>query len=95
MCVCDNRNKLRNCVESISFPFCFWAGKSCKAVVSWKFSLDEQLLIAVSGQPRRSFQAPVLAVDYDQLLGFPYSGEASNVVLKFCVPCAIGRRRIC
>ncbi|CAE7270998.1 Slc27a4 [Symbiodinium necroappetens] len=32
-------------------------------------------LFCWGGQPRRSFQAPVLAVDYDQLLGFPYSGD--------------------
>ena len=51
-------------------------------------------LVRVSGQPRRSFQSPVLAVDYDQLLGFPYSGEAFNS-LKRSQPCAIGRRRIC
>jgi len=32
-------------------------------------------LFCWGGQPRRSFQSPVLAVDYDQLLGFPYSGD--------------------
>ncbi|CAE7409069.1 Slc27a4 [Symbiodinium natans] len=32
-------------------------------------------LLFWGGQPRKTFKTPVLAVDYDQLLGFPYSGD--------------------